>query len=177
MVPCDDCEDEHKLKLINYEKKLLKEKKITHSSKSIEVNVQKQPEAPMTIDINSINSKISMPHLEEEEEEKSESMQSYIRLPKKESLQAFLPEPSIVPPVEEVVDIEYDKILNLGVQRIMEERKNIFRFSNISKNFISWKIQAEWHDDKEPAVFRFSEDEGELEAGQNCKINIFFMLD
>ena len=118
-----------------------------------------------TIDANSMCS-ISVPKLEEEEEKpESESMKSFIRLPKKESVKEIFRDPSIVPPpVEEVVDIEYDKILNLGVQRIMEERKNILRFRNISKNNITWKICAVW-DDKEPAIFRFGEDQGELEAG------------
>ena len=39
IIEPENCQEEHKMKLINYEKKLLNEKKVTHSSKSIE-NIQ-----------------------------------------------------------------------------------------------------------------------------------------
>lgn len=74
------------------------------------------------------------------------------------------------------MDIEYDKVLNFGVQRIYEELRNKFKFQNKSEKSIHWTISVVWTE-REPAKFKISETEGELEPGKTCILNISYYLE
>lgn len=78
--------------------------------------------------------------------------------------------------MEEVVEMEYDRILNLGVQKIMEEKRNTFKFRNISRNQIQWSISITWCGNA-PKEFKFSDKtNGVLEPNEDCGVGFVFFL-